>query len=50
MFTQPLMYQKIKEMLPISTKYQNQILSEGIVDEQYIKVCENLFIYFTFVF
>lgn len=41
MFTQPLMYQRIKQTKPVLVKYQKQILSEGVVNESYVKVCKS---------
>ncbi|CAH1960074.1 unnamed protein product [Acanthoscelides obtectus] len=48
MFTQPLMYRKIKETKPVLFKYSEQLLKEGIVTEaevkdvaeKYDKICE----------
>ncbi|KAI6203680.1 hypothetical protein M3Y94_00584500 [Aphelenchoides besseyi] len=37
MFTQPLMYQRIKVTKPVLDIYQKSILSEGVADEQYVK-------------
>ncbi|PIO56420.1 hypothetical protein TELCIR_22181, partial [Teladorsagia circumcincta] len=37
MFTQPLMYQKIKQQPTALEKYQEHITHEGVVNEQYIK-------------
>ncbi|KAK5980742.1 Oxoglutarate dehydrogenase, partial [Trichostrongylus colubriformis] len=37
MFTQPLMYQKIKQQPTVLEKYQERIISEGVADEQYVK-------------
>ncbi|CAI4227877.1 unnamed protein product [Auanema sp. JU1783] len=37
MFTQPLMYQKIKQTPTALEKYQEKIISDGVADEQYIK-------------
>ncbi|VDN02539.1 unnamed protein product [Thelazia callipaeda] len=37
MFTQPLMYQRIRKLQPVLGIYQKQILTEGIADEKYIK-------------
>uniref|UniRef100_F1KQH6 2-oxoglutarate dehydrogenase, mitochondrial n=1 Tax=Ascaris suum TaxID=6253 RepID=F1KQH6_ASCSU len=37
MFTQPLMYQRIKQMKSVFTKYQQNMLDEGIVDDHFIK-------------
>ncbi|KAK6041159.1 Transketolase, pyridine binding domain protein [Cooperia oncophora] len=37
MFTQPLMYQKIKQHPTALQKYQENITKEGVVDEQYVK-------------
>ncbi|VDD86985.1 unnamed protein product [Enterobius vermicularis] len=37
MFTQPLMYQRIKQTKPVLAVYQKQILSEGVANEQYVK-------------
>jgi 2-oxoglutarate dehydrogenase E1 component len=36
MFTQPLMYQRIKQTKPILELYQKRILSEGVADEAYV--------------
>ena len=43
MFTQPLMYQRIKQTKPVLAVYQKQILSEGVANEQYVKVCFLMF-------
>lgn len=37
MFTQPLMYQKIKTMPTALEKYQEHIINEGVANEQYVK-------------
>lgn len=37
MFTQPLMYQRIKQTKPILELYQKRILGEGVADETYVK-------------
>ncbi|CAD5218540.1 unnamed protein product [Bursaphelenchus okinawaensis] len=37
MFTQPLMYQRIKQTKPILDLYQKSIISEGAADENYVK-------------
>jgi|UniRef100_A0AC35EUT8 2-oxoglutarate dehydrogenase E1 component len=37
MFTQPLMYQRIKKTKPVLEKYQTKIIGEGVADEKYIK-------------
>lgn len=37
MFTQPLMYQKIKKHKPVLELYQQKIMKEGVADEQYVK-------------
>ncbi|CAJ0935954.1 unnamed protein product, partial [Mesorhabditis belari] len=37
MFTQPLMYQKIKKHKPVLELYQQKILKESVADEQYVK-------------
>ena len=39
MFTQPLMYQKIKQTKTALEKYQEKIISDGVANEQYVKVC-----------
>ena len=38
MFTQPLMYQRIKQTKPILDQYQKKIIGEGVADEKYVKV------------
>ncbi len=38
MFTQPLMYQRIKETTPVLEKYQRELLEEGVVTEETVKV------------
>lgn len=38
MFTQPLMYQRIKKTQSLLAVYQRQILAEGVANEQYVKV------------
>ncbi len=42
MFTQPLMYQRIKQTKPLLELYQKQILSEGVANDQYVKVDSNI--------
>ncbi|UMM29537.1 hypothetical protein L5515_011846 [Caenorhabditis briggsae] len=37
MFTQPLMYQRIKQTKTALEKYQEKILNEGVANEQYVK-------------
>ncbi|PAV80648.1 hypothetical protein WR25_22871 isoform B [Diploscapter pachys] len=37
MFTQPLMYQRIKQTKTALEKYQEKILTEGVATEQYVK-------------
>ncbi|KAK6029225.1 putative oxoglutarate dehydrogenase, E1 component [Ostertagia ostertagi] len=37
MFTQPLMYQKIKQQPTALEKYQEHIITEGVANEQYVK-------------
>ncbi|VDK27511.1 unnamed protein product [Gongylonema pulchrum] len=37
MFTQPLMYQRIKNTTQLLGAYQKQILAEGVANEQYVK-------------
>ncbi|KHJ74793.1 putative oxoglutarate dehydrogenase, E1 component, partial [Oesophagostomum dentatum] len=37
MFTQPLMYQKIKTMPTALEKYQEHIINEGVATDQYVK-------------
>ncbi|XGW31974.1 hypothetical protein V3C99_010277 [Haemonchus contortus] len=37
MFTQPLMYQRIKQQPTALEKYQQHIISEGVANEQYVK-------------
>jgi len=37
MFTQPLMYQRIKKIKPVLEIYQKSIVSEGVASEQYVK-------------
>lgn len=51
MFTQPLMYRKIKATKPVLQKYSEQLITEGIVTEaevkdvkdKYDKICEEAF-------
>lgn len=51
MFTQPLMYRKIKAIKPLLQKYSEQLIQEGIVTEEevkdvkdkYDKICEEAF-------
>ena len=38
MFTQPLMYNKIKKTPPVIEKYATQLINEGIVTQQEVKV------------
>ena len=38
MFTQPLMYQKIKQTKTALEKYQEKIVSDGVANDQYVKV------------
>ncbi|KAK0407469.1 hypothetical protein QR680_019211 [Steinernema hermaphroditum] len=37
MFTQPLMYQRIKETKPVLEQYRKKIIAEGVANEQYVK-------------
>ncbi|TMS38900.1 hypothetical protein L596_005524 [Steinernema carpocapsae] len=37
MFTQPLMYQRVKETKPILDLYRKKIIAEGVANEQYVK-------------
>lgn len=39
MFTQPLMYKRIRQMPTVLEKYSNQLLSEGVITDQELKVC-----------
>ncbi|KRT86821.1 hypothetical protein AMK59_1592 [Oryctes borbonicus] len=51
MFTQPLMYTKIKKTMPILDKYSEQLIADGVVTtaevqdvkEKYEKICEDAF-------
>lgn len=36
MFTQPLMYQHIKQTKPVLEQYQKKILAEGVADQEYV--------------
>ncbi|KAL3079716.1 hypothetical protein niasHS_013998 [Heterodera schachtii] len=36
MFTQPLMYQRIRQTKPLLDQYQKKILAEGIADQEYV--------------
>nr|CAD2130419.1 unnamed protein product [Meloidogyne enterolobii] len=36
MFTQPLMYQRIKQTKPVLEQYQKKILAEGVADQEYV--------------
>lgn len=38
MFTQPLMYQRIKKTKPILDLYQKKIIGEGVADMNYVEV------------
>lgn len=38
MFTQPLMYQKIKQTKTALEKYQEKIIGDGVANDQYVKV------------
>ena len=44
MFTQPLMYNKIKNLKPVIDKYASQLIEEGVVSDQEVKVqhCINI--------
>uniref|UniRef100_A0A1I8A9N6 oxoglutarate dehydrogenase (succinyl-transferring) n=1 Tax=Steinernema glaseri TaxID=37863 RepID=A0A1I8A9N6_9BILA len=37
MFTQPLMYQRVKETKPILDIYRKKIIAEGVANDQYVK-------------
>uniref|UniRef100_A0AAF5PIJ3 2-oxoglutarate dehydrogenase, mitochondrial n=3 Tax=Wuchereria bancrofti TaxID=6293 RepID=A0AAF5PIJ3_WUCBA len=37
MFTQPLMYQRVRKTKPVLAIYQKQILAENVVNEQYVE-------------
>lgn len=39
MFTQPLMYSIIKKTKPGLEKYADQLIGEGVVTEEEVKVC-----------
>ncbi|XP_037299470.1 2-oxoglutarate dehydrogenase, mitochondrial isoform X1 [Manduca sexta] len=51
MFTQPLMYQKIRKTKPVLEKYADQLITEGVVTaeevkdvrEKYEKICEDAY-------
>ncbi|XP_034824376.2 2-oxoglutarate dehydrogenase complex component E1 isoform X2 [Maniola hyperantus] len=51
MFTQPLMYQKIRKTKPVLEKYADQLISEGVVTaeevkdvkDKYDKICEEAY-------
>ncbi|XP_068630542.1 2-oxoglutarate dehydrogenase complex component E1 isoform X2 [Battus philenor] len=51
MFTQPLMYQKIRKTKPVLEKYADQLISEGVVTaeevkdvkDKYEKICEDAY-------
>ncbi|XP_055333582.1 LOW QUALITY PROTEIN: 2-oxoglutarate dehydrogenase complex component E1-like [Paramacrobiotus metropolitanus] len=51
MFTQPIMYKKIRQTKPVVEKYAAQLMIEGVVDEHYFKqeigsylsICEDAF-------
>lgn len=51
MFTQPLMYRKIRQTKPLVEKYSEQLIKEGVVTqdevkevrEKYEKICEEAF-------
>lgn len=38
MFTQPLMYTRIRQTKPVLDQYKEKILKEGVATEDYIKV------------
>lgn len=38
MFTQPLMYRKIRSLKPVIEKYANQLIEEGVVTKEEVKV------------
>ena len=38
LFTQPLMYNKIKNLKPVIESYASQLIEEGVVSEQEVKV------------
>ncbi|XP_068082629.1 2-oxoglutarate dehydrogenase complex component E1 [Anabrus simplex] len=51
MFTQPLMYHKIRNTLPVLVKYSKKLVSDGIVtleevkdiEDKYVKICEEAY-------
>ncbi|XP_063532160.1 2-oxoglutarate dehydrogenase complex component E1 isoform X4 [Cydia strobilella] len=51
MFTQPLMYQKIRNTKPVLEKYAAQLIAEGVVtaeevkdvSDKYVKICEDAY-------
>lgn len=47
MFTQPLMYQRIKVTKPILEQYQKKIIAEGVANEKYVEVSV-FFLFFIF--
>lgn len=46
MFTQPLMYQRIKQSKPVLDLYGKKIIGEGVADEKYVQVKLILIIFF----
>lgn len=38
MFTQPLMYQRIKSTKPVLEIYKKKIIAEGVADDKYVQV------------
>lgn len=41
MFTQPLMYKKIKEMPNVFKKYSEKLIEEGVITQQEYEVSQN---------
>lgn len=39
-FTQPLMYKKVNQMVPVYLKYKEQLLKEGVVTPEYLEQSE----------
>lgn len=49
MFTQPLMYSIIKKTPNVLDKYSDQLVKEGHVTQDEVKVCCSLIVFYTFV-
>ena len=38
-FTQPFMYQQIRKQIPVTKKYADKLIAEGVVTQEEYEVC-----------